>query len=274
MPDASITPGDRMARDRTFPPRVLRYSELSRMSSSPAHFRAAYEFPTEPTPSMRSGTLVHAVTLEGPEADRIVVWEGGSRTAKGYRDFAAEHDGAFIVTADEMARARFIAAKIRNHPLAGPALEGEKECELAWRRNGIDCAGRLDVLRPHGITELKCSFTAHPEQFARQAIRMAYHAQAAWYRFGANQCGGDIYSIKVIAVELRRQPHAVTVFEFTGKALDEGDRLCTLWLERFAVQLGAQPGGYWPEYAEYVVPLDAPDDVELVYGETDETDLA
>lgn len=257
-------------RDRTFPPKVLRYSELSRMSSSPAHFRAAYEHPREQSPAMRRGTLVHSLILEGPTAAGIVVFPG-ERGAKGWKAFKEEHaDAPLIVTADEMAEARFIAAKVRNHPLAAPALDGDTEVELAWKRGAIDCAGRLDVLKPNGITEVKLSFTSHPEGFVRHGIRMGYHAQGAWYRYGANANGRDIFSVKIVSVEMR-QPFAVTVFDLTERALEKGDRLCTMWLERFAVQLGAQHGGHWPEYAEHVCEFDVPDDVELVYGD-DETE--
>lgn len=265
--NASILTAPR-ERDRTFPPNVVRYSELSRMSSSPAHFRAAYEFPREPSAQMRRGTLVHSLILDGPTANDIVVFDG-ERGAKGWKAFREAHEGKFIVTADELADARFIAAKVRQHPLAAPLLEGQPEVEMRWKRQGIDCGGRLDVLAPHRITEVKTGFTSHPEAFARHAVRMGYHAQGAWYRFGANETGGDIYRVCVIAVEMR-QPFAVTVFEMTARALEHGDRLCTLWLERFAVQLGAQSGGHWPEYAEHVCPLDVPDDVELTFGDEDE----
>ncbi|HYF25325.1 MAG TPA: hypothetical protein VD931_06265, partial [Baekduia sp.] len=50
----------------------------------------------------------------------------------------------------------------------------------------------------------------------------------------------------------------------TSRALEQGERLWRLWFERFQV---CEQSGYWPAYAESVVDLDVPDDVELTFSD-------
>lgn len=259
-----------MERDRAFPPKVVRFSELKTMSRSPAHFRCAYEYPIESTPAMRFGTLVHHLILGGT---KFAVFSGERRAGKAWDAFEGEHADELIVTQAELDRAIDIARKVQRHPFAGPLLDGKNEHEMRWRAMGRDCAGRLDVLGRHQITDVKISTSAEPGWFARHAVRMAYHAQLAWYRDGARENGVDVASANIIAVEARR-PYAVTVFSLTDKALLDGQKLCRLWMERLEICQGAQEGGYWPEYVEHVVPLDTLDDLDLTYGDEPSAEAA
>lgn len=259
-------------RDRTFPPRVLRYSELSRMSESPAHFRAAYEHPREQTPSMRFGSLTHALILGGPTASTIVVWEG-ERGAKGWKAFKDEHESDFIVTREEHDRASKIAAKVRAHHLAGPMLVGALEEDMQWQRGSLACAGRPDIRGNATITEVKLSACVRPDWFIRHGLKLAYHAQLSWYVNGANLAGHDVFMANIIAVEMR-EPHSIVCFSLDRDALTEGEKLWTQWVERYSVCVGAQSGGHWPEYADYVVPFTVPKDLELVYGDDEPSEEA
>ena len=250
-------------RDRTFPPLLVRFSELKAMSRSAAHFRAAYEHPIEASAAMRFGTLVHSLILGGM---RFAVFDGARRAGKAWDAFEEEHAGDLIVTAPELDRGLEIARKVQRHPFAGPMLDGKCEHELRWKFAGRDCGGRLDVLGGTFITDVKTSASAQPEWFTRQAIRMAYHAQGAWYREGARRNGVEVHAVNLIAVEIK-PPFAVTCFSLTNRALEEGDKLCRIWIEQLNNCEGAQSGGYWPEYADFVVPLDVPEELDLTYGE-------
>lgn len=169
-----------------------------------------------------------------------------------------------IVTLAEYDRANRCADIVRAHPVAGPLLEGEHEAPLEWSYLGRSCAGHLDVLNPVRVVEVKTSASAEPGWFARQAIRMGYPGQCAWYREGATQNGyPTLRDCYVIAVETR-PPFAVTPFVLSERALELGEKTIRLWMERL---LSCEAAGVFPEYVQSVVELDVPDDFELDFGE-------
>jgi hypothetical protein len=250
-------------RDRTFPPRVVRLSELKAIARSPEHFKAAYEYPKEESAAMRFGTLVHSLILGGTS---FVVFEGERRSGKKWDAFEEEHAGKLIVKQSELDEGLAIARKVQRHHYAGPLLDGKCEHELRWKFKGRDCAGKLDVLGNRQITDVKITASAEPGWFRRQAIRMAMHAQLAWYREGARGNGLTIDGLNLIAVEAA-QPHTITVFQLSDRLADEGLRACCSWMERLEVHEAAQAGGYWPGYSECPVLLDVEDELDLTYGD-------
>jgi hypothetical protein len=168
-----------------------------------------------------------------------------------------------IVSIAEYDRANACAEVVRRHPLAAELLLGERECGLQWRFLNRDCAGHLDVLGPLRVVEVKTSALAEPMWFQRQAIRMGYHGQCAWYREGARQNGFAIGDCFVIAIEVR-PPFAVTCLRLTDRALEEGEKLCRIWMERL---LTCEAANVWPEYVQSIVELDVPGEVDLIFGE-------
>jgi hypothetical protein len=56
----------------------------------------------------------------------------------------------------------------------------------------------------------------------------------------------------------------VTVFELDAPTLEIGEKLLVLWSERLKV---SRDSNSYPPYAQNVVPLSAPEDFELNYGE-------
>jgi hypothetical protein len=250
------------SRDRTFPPKVVRFSELKVMGRSAEHFRAAYEHPKETSAQMRFGSLLHTLILGG---DSFAVFSGERRAGKAWDAFEEEHSGKLIVKQSELDVGLEIARKVQRHHYAGPLLAGKCEHELRWKFAGRDCGGKLDVLGRRQISDVKISASAEPGWFRRQALRMAMHGQLAWYREGARQNGYAIDGCNLIAVE-PAPPYAITVFQLSERLLAEGDRLCRSWIERLNVCEDAEPGGYWPSYSECPVLLDVEDDLELTYG--------
>ncbi len=249
-----------MNRDRTFPPSILRWSELKHMARSPAHFRAAYESPRDASPAMILGWMVHHHLLGG---DRVTIYDG-ERRGNAWKDFKEAHPDTEIVTIGEYNKAKAIADAVRAHPFASIVLDdGDKERELAWTGPlGHKFAGRLDMIRPNGdLAELKVTTNTEPSKFAWQSLRMGYHAQAALYREGARENGFDVERFWMVSVEAA-PPHTVT-----ERALLAGQKLIRLWVERVDA---CQREGIWPGYVQTVVPLDIPDEsVELTLdGET------
>lgn len=247
-----------MQRDRTFPPTVLRWSELNKASKSGAHFRAAYTDPKEATAPMRLGSITHVLTLGGAG---LLVWNGERRAGKEWEAFRADaQPGALIVSKKEYDQARRVADAVVASPLARPLLEGVHEHELAWTGPlNRKCAGRVDIATGKRLVELKTTTRAEPGWFARHAIAMNYHAQLAWYQDGARANGIPAEEAWIIAVETAA-PFAVTVLELTERAIEQGRKACHLWVEKV---VGWEQAGEWPGYAQSPVPLDVVDRVEL-----------
>jgi hypothetical protein len=202
------------------------------------------------------------------EADgRTIVTSHDVEVAMAARDIQARRAGAglrpaAIVTSAERERAFACADVVCRHPIAEELLDGEHEVPMSWSYLGRACAGTLDCLNAH-VVEVKTSSLSEPVWFTRQAQRMGYPAQLAWYREGARQNGCRIEDCYIVAVEIK-PPFAVTCMRLTDRALEQGERTMRIWMEQL---LGCEAIDAWPEYAQGVVDLDVPEDVELVFDE-------
>lgn len=245
-----------MDRDRSFPPKVLRFSELKMMAKNAASFRAAYEEPREETAPMLFGTLCHTLILGG---ESYVVYEA-DRRGNAWKDFQAANVGRMIVTAKELAKAKRVADAVRRDPVAAPLLEGVHERELSWDMLGRKFGGRADVIGPDCVVDVKTTNYAEPGYFSRAALRMAYHVQAGMYFDGAVASGFPVKESWVIAVETA-VPFSVTVLHMTPRALDEGRKILRGWVERVAA---CEAAGEWPGYVQSAVDLDVVEDAGLI----------
>jgi exodeoxyribonuclease VIII len=246
-------------RDRTFPPAVLRFSELKEIRKSPAHFRAAYETVRDEDVSLRIGQLTHTLILGG---DAFAVYEG-ERRGNAWKDFQAKHPNTFIVTEKEFARANRVALAARKDPVARPLLEGLKEQELTWEAFGRKCAGRVDIIGSNFIADVKTTRYAEPGFFSREALRRAYHAQLAWYSQGAQANGHAVNNMYLLGVETGA-PYAVTVLRVTMRAEEEGRKLLRLWVERVAT---SEASNEWPGYVQAPVDLDIMEEAGLIFDD-------
>jgi hypothetical protein len=228
------------------------------MARSAAHYRQALvEMPE--TPAMRLGALTHKMLLSG---ENIAVFDG-IRRGKEWNKFRDDHAAEEIYTRTELESVLPMIESVRSNPEASTLLIGGA-CEqtVYWHQLGRASRGTVDVLGSDYIAELKTTRCAEPERFRRDAIFRAYHAQLAWYWDGVIASGrGTVTSAYIIAVE-SATPYPVTVMRLTDRAIDQGRRLCRLWLERLLV---CEASNQWPAYCESVIDLDVPDDLEIIY---------
>jgi hypothetical protein len=241
----------------------VRFSTLKRMQQSAAHYMAALEASGEETLAMRLGSGTHAMLLEQP----VSVYTGKVRRGAAWDAFQEEHAGTFIMSRREHDDARRLVDSVRKHPEAGRLIldpEAVREQRIEWSVLGRACAGTPDVRTPKFVVDLKTTRCSQPERFNRDATWRHYHAQLAWYLDGVVASGlGKPSEAYIVAVE-STPPFPVTVLRLTDRALDQGRRLCRLWMERL---LQCERANYWPAYVEGIVDFDVMDEpFELTIG--------
>lgn len=259
----------KMLADRPYPADVrLRCSTLKAIGRSPLHCLHALRTPYEPSLAMRIGTGAHTLLLGGP---KIAVFTGKVRRGKDWDDFKDEHQDDLILNEQEALTAEAINEAVRANPIAArvlyqPGMVYEQTIEWDWQGKPFRCTP--DARSHRHLVDLKTTRDAEPEAFLRQAINLGYHAQLALYGLAMESATGrkprDSY---IVAVE-NKPPHAVTVLELTPRAIEQGEKLCRTWLDRFKQ---CEAAGNWPGYAESVVPFDVVDGVmdELIWDDED-----
>lgn len=252
--DVQLVDELRLARMREVLSAPVRYSRLRRFALSPAHYLSTLlREDDSDSAGRRFGRLVHALVLGG----EVIVYDG-ERRGKAWAEFKAAHpedERTTIVTAKERDTGRRVADAVLADRAAAPLLVGKHEHEIAWTNQGRACSSRLDVLGADFVTDLKTTACAEPMWFARNAIRMHYHAQLAFYQDAALSLGRIVDRAYIVAVETKA-PYPVVTWELTPRALDAGRRLCALWMGSLLV---SECSGEWPGYAQSTLPLDVPD---------------
>ena len=276
----------------------IRFHHLKAMALSPAHCRYALDLSErdeqgESTPAMQRGTATHAMlfgtvrVMTAPEdaprkpssvqrnakkpspatIDAIAWWDA----------FERESAGAIVMPAAQYDTCARMADAVRAEPRAAEMLHGATvEESILFNRDGLECRTTPDIRGLDFECELKTTKSSQPEQFVWQSKRMLYHAQHAWHLAGMRGNGllrgpGHAYTIAVEATA----PYVVTVFRIDPHALEIGERCTRLWFERVKSCIES---GQWPGYAQSVVDLDVPEDLDelaLSYeGDDTEADAA
>lgn len=247
----------------------VRFTHLKAMARSPLHYLHAVQQGRPDSAALRRGRIVHWQTLGGMPDDedgRVVIYDG-ERKGNAWKEFAAANDGAEIVTRKEWSAAEPIAAAVEGNRLARMLLKGALlEHPIQWAIGSRRCSSRLDALGPEYVVDLKTTTDASVIGFTRQAWRMGYHAQLAWYMDAARSTGREVKDAYLIAVEVNA-PYAVTVVRLTHALIEEGRRMCRSWWETLRT---CEDSNDWPAYSESMVQWDVPAWIE--HDDADEPD--
>lgn len=237
---------------------ALHFSRLKLMAKSAAHYALGW---TPDTKSKGLGRAVHSYLL-GDE-DKVVLYPGARRAGKEYEAWLAEQNPeATVLIASEMRDVIGMRESIKRHKRAMALLCGKREQKIEWEWLGRKCAGTPDVFTRKRLVELKTTRSADPRQFPWDARRLFYHAQCAWYINGLGLSGRSLKEMPafIVAVE-SSPPYPVVVYDLTPNLLEQGLRLCRLWMERLAV---CEADKTFPGYVESDVTLDVPsNDLDL-----------
>ena len=235
----------------------VRFSHLRAYGKSAMHGKHARERDSEQTTAMQRGSAVHALVFA---TKKVVGYPGAQRRGKEYEAFAQQHADAEILTMAEYDKALRMAGAVVDSTLAAPLLKGTTETTIRFEWMGLQCRVTPDVRGASWLTELKSSATADPMRFPWVALRHHYHAQM---RFQQIACGMQPQDCYIVCVE-SEEPFPVSVFRIDEKALVLGEKLLVSWAERLK---NSEQSDLYPPYATCIMPIDAPDDLNLEYGD-------
>lgn len=263
----------------------VNWSSLKHMARSPLHYRHALDAEERPdTAALKLGRAVHVAVLE-PElfASLYVVWEGGRRAGKAWDAFVEENAATEILTQCEYDQCVAIQRAVRRHPIAAELLSGGRsEVTLQWDHRipaagdmpeiVTPCKGRADYVGA-ALVDLKTTRDASPDAFGREAWRLQYHAQLAFYHDGLKAMGRGSLPVRIVAIE-KEPPYAVAIYVVTDYLLEVGRQEYTALLSSLDWW---RSRGCWPAYSDgemeltlprWAVPAEVDDvsDLDLIIG--------
>lgn len=233
---------------------------------TPAHIRWALDHhDSGDTPAMVMGRALHMALLEpslfsatvkvAPDVDR--------RTKAGkeaWEAFVTESDGAFILTADQMADVRGMAASVKAHPGCRALVESVGPCEvsLLWRdaETGVMMKNRPDkFLTDHGVLlDVKTARSAEPWAFGSVIKSLGYHRQLAMGLDGLRACGRDVAEAAMVVVE-NEPPYAAAAYSLDASSEECGRIEYRRSLEAWAKALKT---GEFNGYPDSIDPISVP----------------
>lgn len=264
----SVHPTILASLSSVIPPAALppvRFSHLRAYGRSPMHGQHARQQEAEQTYAMQRGTAVHAILFA---TRQVCGYPGSQRRGKDYDAFVLEHPDTEILTMAEYDKARRMADAVRASKTAEPLLQGIHEETIRFRWMSLDCRATPDVRGPDYLTELKTSSTSDPMRFPWQALRMHYPAQMRMQSIATDVHDPSACDHYIVCVE-SAEPFPVTCFRISEDALEQGEKLLTLWAETLK---GCEASGQFPPYTQAICPIDLPENEEaaLVFPAEDE----
>lgn len=229
------------------------------------------------------GTSVHSLILEGLDAfrERTAIWpqtfmtktgkESTSRNTTEAKEWKAqqEADGLLILDREEAELVKQVAKNVSECSAAANLLElatprhACRELTILWDdpEHDVPCKMRADIVADETLlVDLKTCRSAHPDDFARDAVKHGYDLQAAHYWSGYEVTHGRAPDAYIILAVETQPPYGCAVYNLSDPACDWIDR--GLWEREIAIETWAE---WWhagrPEtkpYPETITPLQLP----------------
>jgi exodeoxyribonuclease VIII len=248
----------------------VRWSRLSHILDSPAHYLEYLEREDTDTPARAIGRAVHALALDPVAFQRdFACWESGRRAGQEWLAFATANRHKTILRPDDFVMASAMADAVKTSPLVTPYLtRGRFEVPIRWKdpATGLLCKGRVDWIQPgtRTLVELKTARSIEMYAFGSDARRYHYPGQLMFYAQGiAASLGWEPERIVIIAVEKSR-PYDVGVFELDMGARQHGLSEVHEALERLAAcERSEQWPGRYSVQQTLLMPHYATDDLDM-----------
>lgn len=234
-------------------------SQLSDFLVCPANYWMLHEAPDRPireeTPSMRTGTLVHTLTLEPDTFDhRYAVGPDAARNTKEWKSWEAlQMPGKTLIKPDEYNAALAMANSLRSHTeIADLLAAGVPEASAFWKddETGLALRCRPDWLHETGdgwiILDVKTtSDRVSAEAFGRTCASYGYGLQAAMYAEGVAKATGKPVVAFVFGVVSTSYPYLSSCCMLDDDSIAASERLYRRTVRAFA---DAKAKNEWPGY--------------------------
>lgn len=237
-------------------------TDLKQVGISPRHYLSAItDEKPEPTPDQIVGQIIHSAVLENDFSGFVVSpsdYDG--RTSDGKKWKASQTKP--IITQEAAKRIAGMIASIKNHPMAGRLLYGEKAKRevSAWKfhqRTGLLMKARADV-----VTEDRAGMTtlvdlksvqregAKESEFSKSIFNWGYDVQSAWYL--------DIFGASFwcfVAVE-KFPPYAVACYTLSPESIAVGRQKYESYLSSIKKCVDS---GIWDAYGDELKTINLPE---------------
>lgn len=169
-------------------------SGIKHLIKSPAHYKASIATPTEPTPEMIKGSVIHTLILEPHKFEQeFAVGAFNYRRGKEYDKAINDNPGKIVISESDYDECLQIVGAFKKevelNPLLKRLLEGDKEHSFYWNdfMTNVLCKCRPDNITPDGvIVDIKTSKDASKDYFQKALVDLGYFISAAFYLRGVN----------------------------------------------------------------------------------------
>lgn len=265
----------------------LNKSSFKHILKSGLHYKYYLEHGDDKSDIMQFGNLVDTLLLEPSlflsryitipekyESDKgLKPWNWNANVCKEWREQVLDDTPEIeIIKTDDLDRARKIVDAIKSHAEAGKWIDGSlNQVSLCWTdpETGIDCKGRVDVLREDRIIDLKVTDNPHPSSFSGIVNRFLYHAGGAFYHDGyllaqGKKLGsGPDIPFSFIAAEAEN-PHDVVTYDLGPESFDCGRIIYREAIARYKEMIETgEYNGYSQVTEEIEIPMWARNRVQM-----------
>lgn len=270
---------------------AVNFSTLKHMATSALLCRFRADNPETDKEAFRVGRMLHACTLE-PErwaSEFVIEPDFGphftkdgkpAKNPKSTDSYKAALEawkrglppGAQQLDQEEHTLIERAAAAIKAHRVAGPLVRGgRREHVIRWTDpvTGVACKGRLDLI-DNRVLDIKGTRQQSVWAFLRDAARLLYYGQCAWYHDGGIIAGALPANapLPVVIGAQTCEPFDVIPVRMLPETYEAGQRLYRELLDRY---VACQRAGWWPGLAEDFVDWTLP---RYAPGVEDESGLA
>lgn len=247
--------------------KALRSSELKHMRKSPAHFKASFYYQKPITPIQQKtfdkGKAFDILILHGQDRlDRKVAIElNANKNSNIYKEWKARQGGKIILKQNEYNNVITMRNAAHNKKQFSEIFDGPGHPHrvIVWqdKGSGIWCKAEIDWIKegmPGAVVDLKSTSDASFWFFFRNARRLGYMNQGAFYLDGLSQITGVLHTEFYLAAVEVDPPFESHVFK---ASFDQLDRAQIDNEERLLKLAQCFEKDEWPGYRDEILDLDS-----------------